>query len=280
MSTLEATLIDVGWGDSIFIEADDNSGQKHYALIDSNDTTYMLSSFIYLKRYFEKQKIKYADVKPVFDFIILTHAHSDHGQGLKKIFREFGTKHFWYSKSNNLGVLAGLMKYSNRSKNVENHKAVNNHTPLPLSSLGDVEMKVLWPPPNHIENDENNNSVVLHLKLGNASIVLSGDAEEDVWHQIADRIPSDTKVFKVPHHGSVNGTFDNSHNTPWFSNCPADALLGISSHIRPYKHPHREVIELFENHNRKYFRTDRHYHITFQLQDGNVRVKYSHYNDV
>ena len=47
MSELKATLIDVGWGDSIFLETDDGSGNRLYALIDSNDTS-TLRSFISL----------------------------------------------------------------------------------------------------------------------------------------------------------------------------------------------------------------------------------------
>ena len=61
MSSLSVTLIDVVWGDSILIESQDDSGQSYYALIDSNDTTYLRSSYIFLKRFFEKKKIELAN---------------------------------------------------------------------------------------------------------------------------------------------------------------------------------------------------------------------------
>jgi competence protein ComEC len=139
-------------------------------------------------------------------------------------------------------------------------------------------MQVLWPPYNTIDHNENNNSIVLVLTLGNISFVLTGDAEEDVWSQIAGQIPGNTRFFKVPHHGSVNGTFDDNGNTPWFNNCPVNAHLGISCHISRHVFPDQEVIDLFETNNRSYFRTDNHYHLTFHTDGNSVNVKYSHFH--
>jgi hypothetical protein len=55
MENLEVTLIDVGWGDSIFIETNDDNNDSQYALIDSNDTTTLRSTYIFLKKYFKKK---------------------------------------------------------------------------------------------------------------------------------------------------------------------------------------------------------------------------------
>ena len=51
MSQLKIILIDVAWGDSIFLEAIDNRGNESYALIDSNDSTSYKSTLIFLKKY-------------------------------------------------------------------------------------------------------------------------------------------------------------------------------------------------------------------------------------
>lgn len=271
---LNITLIDVGWGDSIFLESKDSNGKTSYALIDSNDTTYLRSSYIFLKRYFEKVGIEPSEQEHIFDFIILTHAHADHGQGLKSIFREFGGKNFWYPKSVRWTSLVDLIRYSNRYNKVEHHQAVDSSKILP--DFGDVKMEILWPHHNETDDyNENNNSIVLHLRLKDVSFVLTGDAENDVWNKIADKIPSDTKFFKIPHHGSVNGTFDNG-NTPWFNRCPPNAILGISSHVRPFEHPDQEVIYLLNANSREYYRTDEHYHITVSTDGNAVEVKYSH----
>lgn len=275
MSNLKVTLIDVGWGDSVLIESQDNTGKDNYGLIDSNDTQNYRSSYIFLKRHFEKKKVKLPDDKPVFEFVILSHAHSDHGQGLKRIMREFGTKNFWYPKSLEWSSLSELIRYANLSSNVVHHQSIDDTKSN--ARIGDINMNILWPPydENKIDpHNENNNSIVIVLPLNQVSFVLSGDAEEEVWDQIYQKIPQNKVFFKVPHHGSVNGT--SASNTGWFNNCPRNALLGISSHVRPFSHPDQQVINLFNANNQQYFRTDEHYHITYQTDGNTIEVKYSH----
>jgi beta-lactamase superfamily II metal-dependent hydrolase len=266
----------VGWGDSILIESEDNYGKRFFALVDSNDTENLCSSFIFIKKHFERTTISLPGDKPVFEFVLLTHAHSDHGQGLKKLMREYGTKNFWYPKSLSWSSLADLIRFANSSSNVRHHQSIDN-TKVGIT-LGDVAIDVLWPPYDEQQidrNNENNNSVVLALKLNTVTFVLSGDAEKEVWNQISSQIPANTRFFKVPHHGSINGTFDGVR-TPWFDGCPSIAYLGISSHVVPFSHPDQEVIDLFDQNNRIYFRTDIHYHLSFQTDGNTVSAKYSH----
>jgi len=275
MSTLNVTLIDVGWGDSILIEYEDNQLKPHFGLIDSNDSDTLRSSYIFLKRYFERKGMNLDDRKPIFSFVLLTHAHADHGQGLKAILRAFGSRQFWYPKSVNWSTLVDLVRFSNLSPSIEHHQSIDDTKILP--PLGEVSLEVMWPPYGEIDQQsENNNSVVLSLRYRNVSFLLTGDAEEKVWKRIASRIPPDTHFFKVPHHGSNQGTFGAGKKTPWFDHCPQHAKLGISSHIRPFSHPDKEVIGLFESHGREYYRTDEHYHISFMTDGNTTWVKYSH----
>lgn len=275
MSSLKVTLIDVGWGDSILIESEDANGVVHYALIDSNDSENLRSSQIFLKRHFEKAGIVLPDAKPVFDFVLLSHWHADHADGLKALMKAFGTAKLWYPKSEKLPILGALIRYANRSSNVKQHQAIDTDNALP--KLGNVEMSVLWPPSDCIDTvNENNNSVVLSLRLDQVSFILTGDAEKEVWANVSSLIPSKTKFFKVPHHGSKNGTLDSNGSPVWLSNCPPDAYLGISSHISPHGLPDTEVIDLLDNSGRKYYRTDLHYHLIFKTDGQNVTVKYSH----
>jgi beta-lactamase superfamily II metal-dependent hydrolase len=273
MPELRVNVIDVGWGDSILIDSTGNGG-RHFALIDSNDSTYRQSSYIFVQKYFERLDIDIKN-KPVFDFVMLTHAHSDHGQGLKKIMSGYGTERFWYSIPKKWNTLTPLLDYSNRSKNVAFAEAVTSDNQD--VQLGDTSVSFLWPRHGQApSSDENNNSVVLLLTLGNVSVVLGGDAEGEVWKHISHLIPANTKFFKVPHHGSTNGTFHNGE-TPWFDNTPQDAALAISSHVRPrnFHHPHDKVVDLFDNNNRNYFRTDRQYHLSFKTDGTDSSIMYS-----
>jgi len=274
MSELKVTLIDVGWGDSILVESTPSHGDKRYALIDSNDEENERTSFTFLKRFFDREPGNVVSRPRLFDFVILSHSHSDHGKGLKRIMSRYGTRRFWYPKSTSLGSQADLVRYANRSSKVEHHEAINRGKNLP--DLGDAELSVLWPPYNVIDHhNENNNSIVLTIAVGNVSFMLTGDAEGPVWDRIADRIPPDTAFFKVPHHGSSDATFHQG-DTPWIDHCPAGAHLAISCHVKPHNHPHGSVIQEFADQGYPYYRTDRHYHVTCVTDGTDVRVLYYH----
>lgn len=279
MSTLSVTLIDVGWGDSIFLESQPDVGPPYFALIDSNDKDTLRSSYIFLKKYFERRGDDVLNREHVFDFVMLSHDHMDHGQGLKALMREFGTRQFWYSKTKTPSVLSALLEFAGSSPKVLHHEAVNSTKTMP--TFGDAHLEVWWPPyvahDEDCENDENNNSIVLYLKLKDVAFLLTGDAEERVWQQISARIGNTVKLFKVPHHGSKNGTFGASGSTSWLDRCSPATKLAISSHVRPFHHPHPSVIEQFNTRQRTYFRTDENYHLTFKTDGTTLEVKYSHF---
>ena len=158
------------------------------------------------------------------------------------------------------------------------HQSIDRDKIIP--NLGNVEIRVLWPRHNQEDHEnENNNSIVLHLKLGNISFLLTGDAEKEVWNTIRNEIPPDTKFFKVPHHGSRNGSFDDHHHPVYTQNVQPGTYFGISTHVRPFDHPHQDVLNLLNgvnlNHTDRVLRTDENYHLTFETDGTNVSVKYS-----
>ena len=302
MSTLRATLIDVGWGDSIFLETWEKNGAHHYALIDSNDTSTLRSSYIFVRRYFEReyarQNLLLPDprTKPMFDWVLLTHAHADHAQGLKRMLKEFGTTRFWYpntvmfqagtssAKQGRPAYVGSLFRFVTRSKVVHQYDAIDTRKRLPR--FGKVSMQVLWPPQGHNSSNENDNSVVLALTLGQVSFVLTGDAEADAWNSVPPGqasalhsfIPDNTKFFKVPHHGADNGMFDPGGHpqTPWLDRLSADTKLGISSHVQPFPHPSQNVISEIKRRHLECYRTDQHYHVTVATDGAKTWMEYSH----
>lgn len=282
MSELNVTLIDVGWGDSIFIESIDDDNNKYFALIDSNDTTRFRSSHIFLKRYLQRNGISLSE-EPLFEFVMLSHAHSDHGQGLKSIIRSFGTKNFYYPKSKNWNGLITLLRYAHRSNSkIDHYQEIDNKIKFP--DLGDVAIEILWPPSDKTfsKRQENNNSIVLLLKLGEHSVVLTGDAEEKVWQNIKNKIPVHNTFFKVPHHGSYSGQF-NTENSSYLDQLddPRSSTLnlGISCHNAPYGHPDKQVVKKFKDKGFSLFRTDKHHHLTFWTDGQKAQIKYSGFED-
>jgi beta-lactamase superfamily II metal-dependent hydrolase len=288
MSELRITLIDVGWGDSILIESTDASGKIHCALIDSNDTGDSLSSFLFLKRHFEKRQITTPTKEPLFDWIMLSHGHADHGQGLKGIVRSFGAKRLLYPRmpeNDAIPFFTALIMEANGGKGrIGNHQAVDEGTLL--EPLGDATLDILWPPAGYQTDNLNNKSIVLAMTLGEVSAVLTGDAEGEVWDEIAGKIPANTRFLKVPHHGSKNGTFS-GRRTPWLDNLSPEAMVGISCHIRPFNfhHPHKPVLDAIEKWKKAgantggtpaALRTDVNYHLTFTTDGTKHEAAYSH----
>jgi competence protein ComEC len=288
MSTLSVTLIDVGWGDSILIETVSDAGDRRYALVDCNDTNNFRSSFIFTKRLLERREEDLSGDVRIFDFILLTHGHSDHASGIQRMMSYFRTDWFWYPKSVAHGSFAKIISYANRySSKVNRHQAIDNTKVLP--DFGDVKLRALWPPfepggPFDIHN-ENNNSITLALTLGQVSFLLTGDCEAENWHEIVPNLPQlpGLSIFQVPHHGAVNGVFDEHGDTTYLDALPAQTKIVMSSHIRPHNHPAPEVIQELDNRNISPFRTDQHYHLTFTTDgtlkangEPNVTAQWSH----
>jgi hypothetical protein len=124
-------------------------------------------------------------VSILFDWVLLSHSHADHGNGLTRVLKDFGTSRFWYSESpNKPALLAKLLKFAQGSNQVTHHESIDTSKQLP--HFGDVSMEVLWTPPAVLDSNENNNSVVLAITFGQVTFLLTGDAEADVvWTQIA-----------------------------------------------------------------------------------------------
>jgi beta-lactamase superfamily II metal-dependent hydrolase len=131
-------------------------------------------------------------------------------------------------------------------------------------TLGPVDVSVLWPPappagaPNapYDATNENNNSLVLVLRLGDVRLVLTGDCQAENWSMPsaggAWPIPlpaKGLKLMQVPHHGARNGLFDASGGTPLLDQVAAlasadatvEPLLAVSCHPEPHGHPHPNV---------------------------------------
>lgn len=284
MAKLVVTMMDVGWGDSILVEAvPDGDGESQYGLIDCNDYSRQRVSMAFVKRYFERRNRQWKERHHNFEWVLLTHGHADHARGLKQMMATFGTRHFWYPKSVASTTYGTLLTFANRSSRVLYHQAVDRTKKFEAPGVVfAADIKVLWPDYNVIDTaNENNNSVVLSLGVEEQHIVLTGDSEAENWPLIVDRLPVNTDFFQVPHHGARNGVFD-GETTPWVDHflrpeTQVKPSIIISSHVVPHGHPHPDVISRLDIKKYTTYRTDRHYELTVEI-DGTsgARIRYSH----
>ena len=170
------------------------------------------------------------------DYVLATHADADHIEGLNDVVRNFR-------------VAAALVGRAPRGDEDFARFATTARVagvPIQLVARGDrlrfgaVTIELLWPLPNANPSisSGNDDSVVLRLRYGRRTLLLTGDIEARVERAIVsagDDLRSD--VLKIAHHGS------RTSSTAAFVNATRPALAVISvGRDSPYGHPHAEVL--------------------------------------
>src|SRR3989339_97729 len=83
---LKVTFVNVGQGDAIYVEFPNGKN----ALIDGGNSGVLIDGFL-----------KSKGVTKI-DFVALTHPHSDHYRGLKKVFDNYQVDHYYDTKAENV----------------------------------------------------------------------------------------------------------------------------------------------------------------------------------
>lgn len=121
--------------------------------------------------------------------------------------------------------------------------------------LGAVEIVTLHPPPAEWERQavRNDDSVVLDVRYGRVSILLTGDIGRDVEPRVAARLePAAVRVLKVPHHGSA------ASSTAAFLAAARPAVAVVSAgRYNLFGHPAPAVVARYRAAGIALLRTDR-----------------------
>lgn len=99
----------------------------------------------------------------------------------------------------------------------------------------------------------NDDSIVLEIALGRASVLLTGDIGQDVERVLADRLaPAGIRILKVPHHGS------RTSSSMRFLQAAAPAVAFASAgRMNRFGHPAPDVVARYRRVGAAVFRTDR-----------------------
>ena len=247
---LHLTVLDIGQGDAILIEAPDGGT----ALIDAGvDPDLTLRRIGQALAFHERQ----------IEVVILTHPHQDHLGGLGEVLRRYEVRLF---------VDGGRPADGEPHRRVLAASQQERDARVAAAGAGQVislgrgaELQILFPAAEDVarplpDGDINNASIVVLLTYGRFSALLTGDAEAPVEAVLAARgVLRPVDVLKVGHHGSDSGTTDA------FLSLVQPSVAVISAGIdNQYGHPHRSTLEnLEEVPGLSLYRTD---------QDGNVEV--------
>jgi competence protein ComEC len=179
------------------------------------------------------------------DLVILSHADSDHLNGLLYILEHFHVKEVWsnHEASSSQGFrqwqrLMAALPVRHPHWEALAAKEVRHG----------VQIRILAPPRDFQQRrameswrDSNNDSLVIHLKFRDVSILFTGDikaaAEKDMVSQLGAKQLQST-ILIVPHHGSRHSS------TALFLRAvqPKEALISTGWHNR-FGFPHPDVMQ-------------------------------------
>lgn len=269
---LEVTAIDVGQGDSLLLVTPDG----HTLLIDAGGPSGFAAVVQAKQRSSERWNIGEDVVAPYLwsrgirrlDAVAITHAHSDHIDGMAAVLRAFRPRELWLSaEPNGSAPLQAIL----REAAAQGTAVKRLRAPTEIAWHG-VQVGVLAPEAEYdpAESATNDDSLVLRVAYGSASVLLEGDAESaSEQTMLAHQRVQPTTLLKVGHHGSRTST------TQGFLDAasPRDAVISVGKG-NTFGHPRRDVLIELEAARVHTFRTDRAGTETFLLSaDGRIEAR-------
>lgn len=240
-------FIDVGQGDSIFIELPNNKTM----LIDGGESKYSSKIISYI------DSLGYNRI----DYLFGTHPHADHIGGLSAIIETFLIENIYMPKA-----VTNTKTYEHLLTTIMN-KGLKIKTALAnLEVLNEENLQATIVAPNSKKYSSlNNYSIVLKLVYGSTSYLFTGDAEELSENEIKGDIRAD--VLKVGHHGSKTSTSANFLSRV----LPKYAIISVGEN-NSYNLPNKEIIKRLKDYKCEIYETRNNGTIIIKSDGKNYKV--------
>lgn len=251
---MKVHFLDVGQGDSIFIELPDDKTM----LIDASEREYAdkITTYIYSCGYNS------------LDYVVATHPHSDHIGGMADVIGSFSVGNVILSPATHT-----TKTYTNMLTAIDQSgaKVTLGTVGTEIFSGGDLSAVVIAPVTEDY-SDLNNSSVMIMLTYGEKKFLFTGDAEEEEERTVTADVKCD--VLKVGHHGSSTST------SRAFLTAASPEYAVISCGMgNSYGHPHTETIDKLKKAGINIYRTDLQGDIVMTCDGKNITVNVSPSND-
>ena len=263
--TMEVTAIDVGQGDSIFVAGPNgatmlvDAGGPVGGVTEAAEATsrFDIGEEV-VSPYLWSRRLRRLDV------VVLSHAHSDHMGGMPAVMRNFRPRELWVGIDPNSDAYRSLLSEAKDLGIPVHHFCAGDQL-----AWGGTQVTILAPEAGYSNPHEpvNDDSLVLRLQYGRASVLLEGDAEGSSERaMLAHGRVGAVTLLKVGHHGSRTSTtqdfFDAAH--------PQDAVVSVGRG-NTFGHPRYEVVDRLARAGTKLYRTDEFGLTTFLLgRDGGI----------
>ncbi|QNF26301.1 DNA internalization-related competence protein ComEC/Rec2 [Metabacillus elymi] len=252
-------IIDVGQGDSIFIQRPFNKGSY---LIDTG------GRISFPKEDWEESSNPYSLAEKVtvpylksigitkLDALFLTHGDMDHIGEALPLMKEVKIKELIIPEGFVRGKLEDTIIQEAKKKMMK-IKAVQAGERVTFQGFSFYVVS-----PSILTESKNDDSLVLWAELGGLKWLFTGDAEIEGEKKMIEMYPTlKADILKVGHHGSKGSTSDLllDHINP------SIALVSAGDNNR-YQHPHTEVLEKLSLRKIDLFRTDLHGAILYHFK--------------
>lgn len=252
---LEISFFDVGQGDSILLELDQNK----QVLIDGGPDKLIMEKLSEEMPFYDK----------TIELLILTHPDKDHITGLVSVLEFFNIGHILTG-----GAETDTIVYKKWRELVSEKQ-------IPVSSAGagqkiildnSIALEVLWPETESHNGfyKANNKSVVLKLNYGEVDVLLTGDIEKKIERILVDQFGEslESDILKVAHHGSKSSSIEDFLNQVK----PVASIISAGED-NWYGHPHDPVLRRLGQFCETIYRTDKQGTIKILTDGKGVDIK-------
>ena len=245
---LVVNYLDVGQGDSIFIQMPDSRTM----LIDAGVSGEGESIQGYIN------DCGYTSI----DYLVATHPHADHIGSMAYVVNnmDIGTIYMPNAVATTKtyeNLLTAIAENGYRIKTARAGTNIIDEDNFTVDILG---------PETIDESNLNNSSVILKMTYGSTKFLFIGDAEEEELSSITADMSAD--VLKVGHHGSRTSTTEE-----FLYEVDPDYAVISCGRDNDYGHPHSEAIDLLESFGVEYFRTDEQGTIIITSDGSNIEIQ-------
>ncbi|SFS06666.1 competence protein ComEC [Granulicella pectinivorans] len=265
---LEVTALDVGQGDSLLVTGPGGASM----LVDAGGPVGGLGPVLAMRAtgfdvgeevvapYLWSRRIRRLDV------VALTHEHSDHMGGMPAVLRDFRPRELWVGLDVPSSAYAALLT-----------EAASLGVRVRRMRAGDrvdwdgVAVSVLSPAVGYGNGGppKNDDSLVMRMQFGKASVLLEGDAErKSEAAMVAAGAGGPVTLLKVGHHGSATSSTEEF----LAATAPREAVISVGRE-NTFGHPRGDVVARFAARGTRLYRTDMFGLTTFLLdREGGLRV--------
>ncbi|UPU38306.1 DNA internalization-related competence protein ComEC/Rec2 [Geomonas paludis] len=209
------------------------------------------------------------------DYLVLSHGHPDHLQGVLYLAANFEVGQFVVHRETLAAPELQQLKWVLAARAVTVRQLGGDLTPL---QVGGALLEPLWPVVGQApQSDANATSLVFRLVHGRSSILFTGDTGMREERELLDRgVVQRCSLLKVAHHGSRYSSCE-----PFVAAVRPAAAIISAGHGNAFRLPAADTLDTLQSHGVRIYRTDLEGTIEAVCKaDGDVILSapYGHFN--